>query len=92
VKPNVSRKYRSESHARMVRETVEVVADAFRFGSVCGRRGSCTSTQSIEITLKTVLEVHDVITRRAEFRGKSAMEIRDAAPDSTIPTTRRSTA
>jgi hypothetical protein len=36
--------------------------------------------QSIEINPETILEVHNVITKPVVYRGKSAMEIRDAAP------------
>src|SRR5437773_6303602 len=36
--------------------------------------------QSIEINPQTILEVHNVITKPVVYRGKSAMEIRDAAP------------
>jgi len=37
--------------------------------------------QSIEINHQTILELHNVITKPVEYRGKSAMEIRDAAPE-----------
>lgn len=36
--------------------------------------------QSIEIKPQTILEVHNVLTKPVEYRGKSSMEIRDAAP------------
>jgi hypothetical protein len=42
--------------------------------------GIVLHAQSIEITQQTILEVHKVITKPVEYRGKSAMEIRDSAP------------
>jgi hypothetical protein len=36
--------------------------------------------QSIQIAPPQILEAHNVITRPVEYRGKSALEVRDAAP------------
>ena len=56
--------------------------DAIRFGfaSFVAIVGLVLHAQSIEITPKTILEAHNVIAKPVEYRGKNAMEIRDAAP------------
>jgi hypothetical protein len=43
---------------------------------------SCVFTQSIEFKPETTLEEHNVITEEVEYRGKNAIEVRDAVPQS----------
>lgn len=53
---------------------------ALGFASCVAAVGLVLHAQSIEITPKTILEAHNVIANPVEYRGKNAMEIRDAAP------------
>jgi hypothetical protein len=44
--------------------------------------------QSIELKPQNILEVHNVITKPVQYRGKSALEVRDAVPELPDATTR----
>jgi hypothetical protein len=46
------------------------------------------SAKQIPLTPQNILEVHNVMTKRVQYRGKSALEVRDAVPQLPDATTR----
>src|SRR5215467_6359824 len=46
------------------------------------------SARPIPLTPQNILEVHNVITKPVQYRGKSALEVRDAVPELPDATTR----